>query len=110
MSGERRSTLVAAPVEAEAPLSLGQLCRVLDIHADYVIEMVEVGVIEPLEGRRPSEWHFPAHALWRLRRALRLRYDLAVDPAGAALVLDLLEEVQALRARVRALEMGRDAD
>lgn len=110
MSGRRHRILVAAPVDAEAPLSLGQLCRVLDIHADYVIEMVEVGVIEPLGGQRPSEWQFPAHALWRLRRALRLSYDLAVDPAGAALVLDLLEEIQALRARVRALETGRDVD
>lgn len=110
MSGRRRQTLVAAPVDAEAPLSLGQLCRVLDIDADHVIEMVEVGVVEPVGGRRPSEWHFPAHALWRLRRALRLRHDLAVDPAGAALALDLLEELQALRARVRALETGRDTD
>lgn len=110
MSGGGRRVLVAAPVDAEAPLSLGQLCRVLDVHADYVIEMVEVGVIEPTDGRRPSEWRFPAHALWRLRRALRLRYDLAVDPAGAALALDLLEEIQALRARVRALETGRETD
>lgn len=110
MSAGGRRTLVAAPIDAEAPLSLGQLCRVLDIHADYVIEMVEVGVVEPLAGRRPSEWRFPAHALWRLRRALRLRYDLAIDPAGAALALDLLEELQALRARVRALEIGRDFD
>lgn len=106
----RRKTLVAVPVDADEPLSLGQLCRVLDVHADYVIEMVEVGVVEPVAGRRPSDWRFPAHALWRLRRALRLYHDLAVDPAGAALALDLLEELQALRARVRALETGREID
>lgn len=110
MSAGTRRTMVAAPVDAEAPLSLGQLCRVFDIHADYVIEMVEVGVVEPVGGGRPSEWRFPAHALLRLRRALRLRSDLALDPAGAALALDLLEELRELRARVRALEVGHDVD
>ncbi|MDZ7747477.1 MAG: DnaJ C-terminal domain-containing protein [Halofilum sp. (in: g-proteobacteria)] len=39
-----------------------------------------VGVVEPMAGRRPSEWRFPARAIARMRRALRLRHDLAVDP------------------------------
>lgn len=98
--------LEAEPLEPDAPVSLGQLCRVFDVHADYVIELVEVGVVEPVAGRRPSEWRFPARAIVRMRRALRLRRDLAVEPAGAALALDLIEEVRALRARVRALESG----
>ncbi|MDZ7747482.1 MAG: hypothetical protein U5K43_00370 [Halofilum sp. (in: g-proteobacteria)] len=33
-----------------------------------------------MAGRRPSEWRFPARAIARMRRALRLRHDLAVDP------------------------------
>jgi chaperone modulatory protein CbpM len=93
-------------LDPHAHVSLGELCRVFDVHADYVIELVEVGVVEPLEGRRPSEWRFPAHSIVRMRRALRLSHDLAVEPAGAALALDLIEEVRALRARVRALETG----
>lgn len=99
-------TIDAEPLDPQAPISLGELCRVFDVHADYVIELVEVGVVEPLAGRRPSEWRFPAHALVRMRRALRLHHDLAIEPAGAALALDLIEEVRVLRARVRALEPG----
>ena len=104
---DRHDPIDAEPLDPEASISLGQLCRVFDVHADYVIELVDVGVVEPVAGRRPSEWRFRAHAIVRMRRALRLHHDLAVEPAGAALALDLIEEVRALRARVRALEARR---
>lgn len=103
----RDEPLVARRIEDEGPLTLAELCRVFDVHADFVIEMVEVGVVEPFEGRRPSDWRFPAQALVRMRRAIRLREDLAVDPAGAALALDLIEELRELRTRLRVLERGR---
>lgn len=96
--------LVAQPLGSDATITLLELCQVFEIRADEVIDFVEVGVVEPFAGQAPSEWRFPAHALIRMRRALRLRHDLAVDPAGAALALDLLEELQQLRARLTALE------
>jgi chaperone modulatory protein CbpM len=40
----------------------------------------------------------------RARRALRLQRDLDLNLAGAALALDLLDEVEILRERVRVLE------
>ncbi len=91
-------------LEALEPVGLRELCRVCDIEAEYVIDMVEVGVIEPHAGRRPNEWRFPPHALIRLQRAVRLRRDLSVEPAGAALALDLIDEVAELRRRLRRLE------
>jgi len=105
---EHDEPLQAEALDAAAALTLLQLCRVFDVHADYVIELVEVGVVEPAEGHRPAEWRFPAQALVRMRRALRWHRELAVDPAGAALALDLLEEVEMLRARLRALDPGGD--
>ncbi len=89
---------------AQAQLTLGELCRVFDLHADEVVELVEFGVIEPARGRRPSEWRFSATTLVRARRALRLQRDLQLNHAGLALALDLLEEVQSLRRRLRALD------
>jgi chaperone modulatory protein CbpM len=96
----------AEPLEPDTPVSLAELCRVFDVHADYVIELVEVGVVEPFGGRRPSDWRFPAHAIVRMRRALRLGHDLSIEPQGAALALDLIEEVERLRARLRAVDAG----
>ena len=96
----------AEPLDPGAPVSLGELCRVFDVHADYIIDLVDVGVVEPIGGRRPSDWWFPAHAIVRIRRAIRLQADLDVEPAGAAVALDLIEEINALRARLRALDPG----
>ncbi len=93
-------------LEARESVSLRELCHACDIEADYVLEYIEVGVIEPHIGRRPDEWRFPPRALARLQRAVRLHRDLSVGPAGAALALDLIEEMAALRRRLRYLEGG----
>ncbi len=99
--------ILAHPLGSESEITLAELCRVFEIHADDLIELVEYGVVEPFAGQYPSQWRFSGHALVRVRRALRLRRDLAIEPAGAALALDLIEELQLLRSRLAALERGR---
>lgn len=87
-------------LEEEVELTLGELCRVCGVPAEQVLELVEQGVAEPL-GREPRRWRFRGVAIRRVHCALRLERDLGVNPAGAALALDLLEELERLRARVR---------
>lgn len=94
-------------VLAEIPsssLSLRELCRIFDLRADEVVELVEFGVIEPTRGRYPSDWRFGTVALLRLRRALRLQHDFHMGHAGVAMALDLIDEVQSLRRRLRVLD------
>jgi chaperone modulatory protein CbpM len=81
-------------------LSLVELCEVCRISADYVLDMVDEGIIEP-EGAEPAQWRFRAADLRRLQTALRLQQDLRINLAGAALALHLLEELEALRGRLR---------
>ncbi|PKM09965.1 MAG: MerR family transcriptional regulator [Gammaproteobacteria bacterium HGW-Gammaproteobacteria-10] len=64
--------------------------------AEWVIELVDEGVLEP-EGETATDWRFDARALKRLQAVERLQRDLGINLPGAALVLDLLEEVEALR-------------
>lgn len=89
---------------ARSRLTLRELCRVFDLRADEVVELVEFGVVEPVRGRSPSDWYFSATSITRVRRALRLRQDLHIDYADLALVLDLLEEVRDLRSRLHAVD------
>jgi chaperone modulatory protein CbpM len=56
---------------------------------------VEEGVIEPA-GRDETGWLFYGAALVRAQAALRLVRDLEVNWPGAALALDLLEELDRL--------------
>jgi chaperone modulatory protein CbpM len=91
--------------------TLRELCLVCGVHAELALELVAHGVIET-EGPRESP-RFSEAALDRSKKALRLRRDLGVDWEGLALALDLLDEVERLRARLALLERGgaaRDAD
>jgi chaperone modulatory protein CbpM len=100
---EEMLTLSGTIVEEVAHLTLGELCRTCAIHADAIISMVEEGLLEP-QGNRPETWSFPGTAVRRVEVTLRLQKDLQINLAGAALVLDLLEEMQQLRAKIRTLE------
>jgi chaperone modulatory protein CbpM len=89
--------------EEDIELSLADLCRACQLPAERVFELVEEGVIEPV-GREPVRWRFRGTCVRRVRCAQRLEHDLGVNVAGAALALDLIEELERLRARLRRLE------
>lgn len=90
-------------LEEDIELTLGELCRACRLPAERVFELVDEGVVEPL-GREPAQWRFQAVSIRRVRCVQRLESDLGVNVAGAALALDLLEELERLRARLRGLE------
>ena len=84
-------------------LTLVELCDACGLPTEHLLEMVQEGVLEP-RGPAPGDWRFDAMALERARIAVRLQRDLDLNLAGAALALDLLEEVRGLRRRVALLE------
>ena len=86
----------------EDSLTLGQLCRACGVHADWIISLVEEGIIEP-QGADIRLWRFSGASLVRARSALRLQRDLGVNLAGIALALDLMEELESLRAHIKTL-------
>ena len=50
------------------------------------------------------EQTFGRYAMLRVARARRLTHDLELNTAGVALALELLEEIDQLRSRLRAHE------
>ena len=90
-------------LERDLELSLADLSKACRLPAERVIEFIEEGVIEPI-GREPSSWRFRGICIQRIRCAQRLKRDLGVNTPGAALAIDLLEELARLRARLRRLE------
>ncbi|MFA7240861.1 MAG: chaperone modulator CbpM [Sulfuricellaceae bacterium] len=89
-------------LEEQTQFTLAELSRACAVHAECIIELVEEGVLAPV-GREPHRWRFTGIHLRRATMALRLQRDLGVNLAGAALALQLLEETETLRARLRAL-------
>jgi len=100
MTDELLSLLSGEVLEEDVELTLAELCRSCRLPAEQVLVLVEEGVIEPL-GRDPIHWRFRGVSVRRVRCALHLERDLGVNAAGAALALDLLEELEAMRARLR---------
>lgn len=90
-------------LEEDMELTLAELCRACRLHAEQVVELVEEGIVEPA-GRDVAQWRFRGTSVSRIRCAVHLRRDLGVNWAGAALALELLDELQMLRARVRRFE------
>lgn len=84
-------------------LSLADLCRACRLPAERVLEFVEEGIVEPV-GQDSAQWRFQSVSIKRVRCALHLERDLGVNTAGAALALDLLEELERMRERLRRLD------
>ena len=89
-------------------LDMERFCEEANIPATYVIEIVEHGIIEP-QGRTPDVWRFDDYELAIAQRATKLHHDLEMEWEGVALALDLIEEVQQLRAENQRLkqQLGR---
>lgn len=103
--------ILATPLQATGyvmeeltELTLEDLCRACAAQPDIVVAMITEGVIDlemlPQQ-TQPEHWRFTGVHLRRARVALRLHRDLGVNFAGAALALQLLDEMQALNSRLK---------
>ena len=79
-----------------------EICTRCRVDSDLVYEMINEGILDP-EGSSVETWRFNALAIKRILVACRLQNDLRVNLPGAALALDLLEEIEKLRFRTTQL-------
>lgn len=85
-------------VEGDQQISLAELCSCCRLPAERMIAYVNYGIIEPKDpAKTTSRWEFSRADLLRAQAASRLESDLGVNLAGAALALELLDEVRTLR-------------
>ena len=84
-------------------LSLTEISDACSTRTEWVVELVEEGILEP-SGEERSHWQFSGNSLSRAVRARHLQHDLEINLAGVALALDLMEEIEALRSRLRSKE------
>jgi chaperone modulatory protein CbpM len=133
MSDESRSPVQGPVVEEQIEFTLVELSRAVGADEEQITALIVEGVIEPLASggvgeplashdtgagaprsarMNPSQqlaaraqWRFSGSALRRARLATSLSRDLEVNPPGVALALDLIDEIDALRAMLH--RMGR---
>ncbi len=93
-------------IDHEHPITLGELSRACSMHAEWILELVEEGILEPLDydvlASSTPQLLFAGQNIHRALVVRRLQRDLGVNLSGAALALQLMDEIDTLRARLNA--------
>ncbi|OZG75166.1 hypothetical protein BTA51_01920 [Hahella sp. CCB-MM4] len=82
-------------IDVTYSFTLGELSDRAGVSPDFILELVDLGVLEPT--RKDKVLIFESRSLARLQRARRLQRDLDVNLPGIAMCLDLLDEIKQLR-------------
>jgi len=105
MSTPSDKTLSGAVLDNSCSFTLHELCTVCSVQQEYIFELVDEGILEPVIASQDQEqWCFPGDTLLRVKKVYRLQRDLDVNLAGAALALELMNEVDSLRQQLRFLK------
>jgi chaperone modulatory protein CbpM len=89
--------LIASLIE-EADLTLERVAAACTVEREWLLRHVEEGFF-PRAENVAGGWRLPGSSLPRARRIWQIERDFDAAPELAALVADLLEELDALRAR-----------
>lgn len=84
----------------ETALTLEELACACAVEPTWIIQRVEAGLLGNAAAAQ-GEWRFASAELVRARRLVALERDFDANEELAALVADLIEEVQRLRAQLR---------
>lgn len=82
----------------EGELTLEQVAHACHVEPEWMLVHVEAGLF-PTAQRMAGLWSFSGNALARARRMYQIEHDFDAVPELAALVADMLEELDTLRAR-----------
>lgn len=98
-----KRAMTGVVLDERVELTLDEFSQACASSHTTIVELVEEGVLEPIEDRR-EEMVFSGSTLVRARKAMRLKRDLDLNLPGVALALELMDEIEFLRERLRRLE------
>lgn len=96
----RDDDVLIARLMEDACLTLEEVATCCAVEPAWVVRHVEEGLLPSLRSGQ-GEWRFSSRLLLRARRMHALERDFDAVPELAALVADLLEEMDELRSRLR---------
>lgn len=95
-------TLVGCLME-DSWLTLEQIAAACAVEPDWLLRHIDEGLFPRAESVA-GVWRFSGASLQRARRMRQMERDFEAVPELAALVADLLEEMDALREQLRRIE------
>ena len=102
-------SITTTTLSASHPLAASELAHACGAQLDWVVQLVEVGIIESrTPAERPDDWRFHGADLQCALEARRLERDFGVGLDAAALILDLEHELRRVEGGRRAQALGRE--
>ncbi|WP_025563035.1 chaperone modulator CbpM [Psychromonas sp. SP041] len=87
-------------------ISLSELCQLERIESHHIIEIVENGIVKPIaktisadatDNNKKPDWEFETASVYWIKKAVRLHQDLEIDWLAVALLIDLIQQRDALQ-------------
>lgn len=97
------TTTSTTALGATHPLAAHELAHACGARIDWVVQLVEFGIVErPAPEQPPEQWQFQSIDLQQALEARRLERDFGVGLDAAALIIDLQRELRRVKAVLRA--------
>jgi chaperone modulatory protein CbpM len=90
-------------IETNPELSLEELCDACGISPEFIKELIDYGILDVNDISLENYRFTPVH-LRKIRTIVHLHHDLEVNLPGAAIVIDLMEQMEDMRVKIEMLE------
>lgn len=78
-------------------ISLTELCQLENIESEIIIEIVEYGIVKPVEDSETADWEFETSSVYWIKKAVQLYQDFEIDWLAVALLIELMQQRDSLR-------------
>lgn len=97
--------MMASDFDLDEPVSCDVVARIVGTRRSLVVRLAQQGLIETVTGdAEVDEPLVPRRVVIQLRRMQRLRRDLGVNFAGAAVILDLVGRIEQLNRELAGMK------
>ncbi len=97
----RQDDILSGQLLDEVALSLDELARACAVDPQWIVQRVEAGVLSGTAQSRT--FYFASASLVRARRLINIERNFDANLELAALVVDLMEEVERLKSAVNSI-------
>ena len=111
MNQNNLNEIMSGVLVDDSALTLEELARACAVEPAWIFERVSAGlVVGPAAASMSihTSWRFTSAAIVRTRRLAAMERDFDANPELAALVADLIEEVERLKRAIRSGSLGAD--
>ncbi len=91
-------------LDLDEPLTFDVVAETIGARRSLVVRLAQHGLIETIDAGA-DEPRCPRRVVVRLRRMQRLRRDLGVNFAGAAVILDLVQRIEQLNRELAEMRL-----